>query len=62
MTKDVEKKKGILDDAYRRGYDYMPKHSWPCAPAVFAAVMDTLARALFRHFIWSDSTNLYFGA
>jgi len=42
MTKKSEIKKEILDEAYRRGYDYMPKKSWPCAPAVFAAVMDTL--------------------
>ena len=42
MKKKSEINKQILDDAYRRGYDYMVKRSWPCAPAVFAAVMDTL--------------------
>ncbi len=42
MTKEAEVKKKVLEEAYHRGYDYMPKHSWPCAPAVFAAVMDTL--------------------
>jgi len=42
MTKEAVMNKGILDEAYRRGYEYMPKYSWPCAPAVFAAVMDTL--------------------
>ncbi|MFB0563802.1 MAG: C-GCAxxG-C-C family (seleno)protein [Candidatus Lokiarchaeia archaeon] len=33
--------KDILDEAYRRGYDYLPR--WrACAPTVFAAVMETL--------------------
>jgi len=30
----------ILDEAYRRGYDYLMRYA--CAPGVFAAVMDTL--------------------
>ena len=41
MTKKLEIDKEILDEAYRRGYDYLPR--WrACAPTVFAAVMDTL--------------------
>jgi hypothetical protein len=41
LTKKPEIDKKILDEAYRRGYDYLLK--WrACAPTVFAAVMDTL--------------------
>ena len=42
MTKEEVMNKEILDEAYRRGYEYKPEHSWPCVPAVFAAIMDTL--------------------
>jgi C_GCAxxG_C_C family probable redox protein len=42
MTKRAKTESGVLNEAYRRGYEYMAKYSWPCAPAVFAAVMDTL--------------------
>ncbi|WXG42102.1 MAG: C-GCAxxG-C-C family (seleno)protein [Candidatus Freyarchaeum deiterrae] len=41
MTNKMAIDKKILDEAYRRGYDYLLK--WrACAPTVFAAVMDTL--------------------
>ena len=35
---------GLLEDAYRRGYDYLPKWG-ACAPTTFAAIMDTLGYA-----------------
>jgi len=41
MTKKSEIDKDILDEAYRRGHDYLPRW-YACAPTVFAAVMDTL--------------------
>nr|MDO8082093.1 C-GCAxxG-C-C family (seleno)protein [Candidatus Freyarchaeota archaeon] len=41
MTKNPGIDKKILDEAYKRGYDYLLR--WrACAPTVFAAVMDTL--------------------
>ena len=40
MTEKSEIDKEVLDEAYRRGYDYLRKYA--CAPGVFAAVMDTL--------------------
>ncbi len=42
MSEESDVGQGILEEAYRRGIDYMIKRMWPCAPAVFAAVMDTL--------------------
>jgi hypothetical protein len=38
---ETAKNKELLDEAYRRGYDYLPRWG-ACAPSVFAAVMDTL--------------------
>jgi C_GCAxxG_C_C family probable redox protein len=40
MTKKSESVNEVLDEAYRRGYDYLMRYA--CAPGVFAAVMDTL--------------------
>ncbi len=41
MTEKSGKNNEILEEAYKRGYDYLPR--WrACAPTVFAAVMDTL--------------------
>jgi hypothetical protein len=40
MTEKSEIDKEVLDEAYRRGYDYCARIA--CAPGVFAAVMDTL--------------------
>nr|MDO8076383.1 C-GCAxxG-C-C family (seleno)protein [Candidatus Freyarchaeota archaeon] len=41
MTESGKIDEEILEEAYRRGYDYLPR--WrACAPTVFAAVMDTL--------------------
>nr|MDO8081269.1 C-GCAxxG-C-C family (seleno)protein [Candidatus Freyarchaeota archaeon] len=41
MTEKFEMKNKLMDEAYQRAHDYMVK--WlGCAPAVFAAVMDTL--------------------
>ena len=40
MTKESEIDKEVLDEAYRRGYDYCARIA--CAPGVFAAVMETL--------------------
>lgn len=40
MTKKAEIEKEVLDEAYRRGYDYCTRIA--CAPGVFAAVMETL--------------------
>ena len=34
----------LLEDAYRRGYDYLPKWG-ACAPTTFAAIMDALGYA-----------------
>jgi len=49
----------LLADAYRRGYDYLPRWN-ACAPTTFAAVMDTLGYAgdqLVRD-IWKASVGL----
>ena len=40
MTEKSEIDKEVLDEAYRRGYDYCARMG--CAPGVFAAVMETL--------------------
>ena len=40
MTKKPEIEKEVLDEAYRRGYDYCMRMG--CAPGAFVAVMDTL--------------------
>jgi C_GCAxxG_C_C family probable redox protein len=40
MTEKLEIDKEVLDEAYRRGYDYCARMG--CAPGVFAAVMETL--------------------
>lgn len=40
MTKKSERDRKVLDEAYRRGYDYCMRYA--CALGVFAAVMDTL--------------------
>lgn len=40
MTKESEVDREALDEAYRRGCDYLMRYA--CAPGVFAAVMDTL--------------------
>jgi C_GCAxxG_C_C family probable redox protein len=40
MTKKSEIDREVLDEAYRRGYDYCVRYA--CAPGAFAAVMDTL--------------------
>ena len=40
MTKKSEIDEEVLDEAYRRGYDYCARTG--CAPGVFAAVMETL--------------------
>jgi len=40
MTEKSEINREVLDEAYRRGYDYWLRYA--CAPGVFAAVMDTL--------------------
>jgi len=40
MTDTIEIDKEVLDEAYRRGSDYLMQYA--CAPGVFAAVMDTL--------------------
>ena len=40
MTEKSEIDREVLDEAYRRGYDYCLQYA--CAPGVFAAVMDTL--------------------
>nr|QNO42895.1 hypothetical protein NICIAEDM_00002 [Methanosarcinales archaeon ANME-2c ERB4]QNO43429.1 hypothetical protein MJEPJOLK_00003 [Methanosarcinales archaeon ANME-2c ERB4]QNO44032.1 hypothetical protein JGGIPCKB_00005 [Methanosarcinales archaeon ANME-2c ERB4]QNO50450.1 hypothetical protein BPCBKEJI_00028 [Methanosarcinales archaeon ANME-2c ERB4] len=40
MTEKSEIDKEVLDEAYRRGYDYLRRYA--CAPGVFAAVRDTL--------------------
>ncbi len=41
LTEAPKIDKKILDEAYKRGYEYLPR--WrACAPTVFAAVMDTL--------------------
>jgi hypothetical protein len=40
MTKKSEIDREVLDEAYRRGSDYLTRYA--CAPGVFAAVMDTL--------------------
>lgn len=40
MTEKSEIDKEVLDEAYRRGYDYCMRMG--CAPGVFAAVMETL--------------------
>ena len=40
MAEKSEINNEVLDEAYRRGYDYLRKYA--CAPGVFAAVMDTL--------------------
>lgn len=39
MSEEINEK--ILDEAYRRGHDYLTKLR-ACAPTVFAAIMDTL--------------------
>ncbi len=57
LTNEVRAK--LLADAYRRGYDYLPKWN-ACAPTTFAAVMDTLGYAgdqLVRD-IWKASIGL----
>ena len=43
MTEKSEIDKEVLDEAYRRGVDYLMRYA--CAPGVFAAVMDTLGYA-----------------
>ncbi|RCV65830.1 putative redox-active protein [Methanophagales archaeon] len=40
MTEKSEIDREVLDEAYRRGSDYLMRYA--CAPDVFAAVMDTL--------------------
>jgi len=40
MTEKSEIDEEVLDEAYRRGYDYCARMG--CAPGVFAAVMETL--------------------
>jgi hypothetical protein len=40
MTEKSEIDREVLDEAYRRGYDYCARMG--CAPGVFAAVMETL--------------------
>jgi hypothetical protein len=40
MTKQSKIDSEVLDEAYRRGCDYLMQYG--CAPGVFAAVMDTL--------------------
>jgi len=40
MTRKSEVDEEVLDEAYRRGYDYCGRMG--CAPGVFAAVMETL--------------------
>ncbi|KAF5432008.1 putative redox-active protein [Candidatus Methanophagaceae archaeon] len=40
MTEKSEIDREVLDEAYRRGSDYLMRYA--CAPGVFAAVMDTL--------------------
>jgi len=40
MTKKSKIDREVLDEAYRRGKDYLMRYA--CAPGVFAAVMDTL--------------------
>jgi len=40
MTEKSEIDRAVLDEAYRRGKDYLMRYA--CAPGVFAAVMDTL--------------------
>ncbi len=40
MTEKSEIDREVLDEAYRRGYDYCARIG--CAPGVFAAVMETL--------------------
>lgn len=40
MTEKSEIDRAVLDEAYRRGSDYLMRYA--CAPGVFAAVMDTL--------------------
>ena len=37
MTEKSETDKEVLDEAYRRGVDYLMRYA--CAPGVFAAVM-----------------------
>lgn len=49
----------LVEDAYRRGHDYLPRWG-ACAPTTFAAVMDTLGYAdeqLARD-IWKASVGL----
>jgi hypothetical protein len=40
LTDKSETSKAVLEEAYRRGKDYLTRFA--CAPGVFAAVMDTL--------------------
>jgi len=61
MTKEltVQAREELLQDAYRRGYEYLPKWGG-CAPTTFAAVMDALGYAedpLLRE-VWKATVGL----